>query len=321
MKRKPIYVELNIEAPLEELWVHTQQPELHQQWDLRFTEINYLPREQEEAEQHFQYRTRIGFGLQIEGTGITTSKEKAGKDGKETRLSTLSFRSEQAMSLISQGGGYWSYKPEGDGIVKFITLYDYQTRFGLLGKLFDTAVFRPLFGFATAWSFDRLRIWLEHRIPPSVTAGRALVHYTSVITLVSLWFYMGLVPKLFYTETSGEFDIMQHTGMFGGYEVPMIRVLGVLELFLGLAAAIGHRSAWSSILQAALLLLLTVPICIVYPEMLQSPFNPVTVSLPMLACCFAAYKTRNFLPSAARCIRKPPATRKSGRGKVHEVHI
>lgn len=311
MKAKPIYVELHIEASLDVLWQHTQLPELHQQWDLRFSEIMYLPREQGEAEQRFLYRTRIGFGFQIEGTGITTSKEN---NRKEELLSTLSFSSEHAASLIRHGGGYWSYKPEGNG-VKFVTLYDYQSRFGWIGKLFDRAVFRPLFGFATAWSFDRLRIWLEHRVPPSVIADRALIHYASVGVLFLLWLYMGLIPKLIYTETSGELAIMQQTGMFAGYESPMIRLIGVLEIFLGIITAWCHRTVWSAIVQAGILLLPTVPVCIVYPELLQSPFNPVTAVLPMLASCFASYKTRTLLPRAARCIRKPPRTKTERRNR------
>ncbi|MDQ0057964.1 DoxX-like family protein [Paenibacillus harenae] len=308
VKAKPIYVELHIEAPLDEVWEHTQQPELHQQWDLRFSEIAYLPREQGEPEQHFFYRTRIGFGLQIEGTGITTSKENG---RKEELLSTLSFSSEQAVSLIRHGGGYWSYKPEGN-TVKFVTQYDYKTRFGWIGKLFDRFVFRPLFGFATAWSFDRLRIWLEHRVPPSVIADRALMHYASVGVLLLLWLYMGLIPKLIYTETSGELTIMQQTGMFVGYESPMIRLIGVLEIIFGIITALCHRTVWSPLSQACVLLLLTVPVCIVYPELLQSPFNPVTAAVPMLALCFASSKTRALLPNASRCIRKLPNTKPNG---------
>jgi uncharacterized protein YndB with AHSA1/START domain len=39
-----IYVEILIRAPLDAVWEHTQTPELHERWDLRFSEIDYLPR-------------------------------------------------------------------------------------------------------------------------------------------------------------------------------------------------------------------------------------------------------------------------------------
>ena len=41
---KAIYVESLIRGPLERLWRLTQEPGLHQRWDLRFTSIEYLPR-------------------------------------------------------------------------------------------------------------------------------------------------------------------------------------------------------------------------------------------------------------------------------------
>jgi hypothetical protein len=41
---KGIYVEIFIRAPIERVWTLTQQPDLHQRWDLRFSEIQYLPK-------------------------------------------------------------------------------------------------------------------------------------------------------------------------------------------------------------------------------------------------------------------------------------
>jgi hypothetical protein len=32
-----IYVEIDVRAPLDALWAHTQTPTLHEQWDLRFS--------------------------------------------------------------------------------------------------------------------------------------------------------------------------------------------------------------------------------------------------------------------------------------------
>jgi hypothetical protein len=49
--------------------------------------------------------------------------------------------------------------------VRFLTGYDYTPGWGRLGPLADLA-FRPLFGWLTAWSFDRLRLWLERGVTP-----------------------------------------------------------------------------------------------------------------------------------------------------------
>jgi len=158
----PIYVETHICGALEELWAKTQQPALHQRWDLRFTKISYLPRPDPAAPQRFRYTTQIGFGLAISGEGETTAtREESG--GRRT--SALTFWSDNPLSLIRRGAGYWQYTPTPNG-VRFVTRYDYEVRFGAAGRLLDRLLFRPLMGWATAWSFDRLRLWVEDGIPP-----------------------------------------------------------------------------------------------------------------------------------------------------------
>ncbi|MDQ8733684.1 DoxX-like family protein [Paenibacillus sp. LHD-38] len=308
MKNKPIYVELDIDAALSELWEHTQDPRLHEQWDLRFTEIEYLPRADVSEKQLFRYATRIGFGFKIAGMGETCSTTAPNKG---MRLSTLAFSSEQQLSLIRKGGGYWKYEENGNRLT-FITLFDYQTRFGFAGKLLDRYLFRPLFGYATAWSFDRLRIWLEERIPPSFIAERALIHYMSVILIMLLWCYEGLVPKLFFPE-AGELYLMRKLGWFEGSELQIIQLIGILEIGLGLITAFWHRRSGMYTVQALLLLLLTAPMILFAPELLAAPFNPLTLALPMIGLCFAARWSSRYLPQASRCRRKySPSLRKEG---------
>jgi hypothetical protein len=58
-----IYVEINIQDNLDHVWLLTQDPALHERWDLRFSRIHYLPRSSSAEPQHFLYETRIGFGL------------------------------------------------------------------------------------------------------------------------------------------------------------------------------------------------------------------------------------------------------------------
>ena len=169
MAAGPIYVEILIRAPLEELWTRTQRPDLHQRWDLRFSRIEYLPRPDEAAPQRFLYATRIGLGLEVRGEGESIG-EKDSSDG--SRTSALRFWSNDGRALIREGSGYWRYVPTAEG-VRFITSYDYEARFGRLGRLVDLA-FRPLLGWATAWSFDRLRLWLEEEIPPERSLRRLL---------------------------------------------------------------------------------------------------------------------------------------------------
>src|SRR5688572_14070336 len=132
-------------APIGVVWEKTQAPDAHERWDLRFTSITYLPREAEGAPQRFLYETRIGFGMRVRGEGETVGT-KEGVGG--ARTSALRFWADDPRSLVRRGSGYWRYVPSGEGVV-FLTGYDYETRYGTLGRAIDRAVFRPLMGWAT----------------------------------------------------------------------------------------------------------------------------------------------------------------------------
>ena len=84
----------------------------------------------------------------------------------------LRFWSQDPKSLIREGSGYWKYVPHGDDgrTILFLTLYHYRVRFGALGRFLDRLLFRPLIGWATAWSFDRLRLDREGYRPSRLDA-------------------------------------------------------------------------------------------------------------------------------------------------------
>ncbi|MEU6063661.1 MULTISPECIES: hypothetical protein [Streptomyces] len=182
MASKALYIEARIRADLEELWVRTQDPARHQRWDLRFTEIDHLPRAEDEP-QRFRYATRLLPFLTVSGTGVSAG-EKERPDG--TRTSALRFTSPHPLSLIAEGSGYWRYVPDADG-VRFLTGYDYRPRWGAFGALADRVLLRPLMGWATAWSFDRLRLWLERGITPE----RALLNWLAELAVRALVLTVG----------------------------------------------------------------------------------------------------------------------------------
>ncbi|MFE1174767.1 hypothetical protein [Streptomyces sp. NPDC058773] len=154
-------MEIHIRAGLDEVWDRSQLPDRHQRWDLRFSEIDYLPCAPGEP-QHFRYATRVLPLLTVDGTGVSAG-ERNRPDG--TRTSALRFSSAHPLSLIREGRGYWRYVPDGDAL-RFLTGYDYRPRWGRFGRAVDRFLFRPLMGWATAWSFDRLRLWCERGITP-----------------------------------------------------------------------------------------------------------------------------------------------------------
>lgn len=168
---RDIYVETRIVAPMDVVWRVTQDPAEHQRWDLRFTEITYDQTPAADEPQVFRYALRLGprrGGLRIAGTGRTLG-EKVRADG--TRTSALGFGSADPRSLIDHGTGWWRYVPDSGG-VRFLTGYDYEPRWGLVGRCVDRWLLRPWIGWATAWSFDRLRLWLEHGVTPETARTR-----------------------------------------------------------------------------------------------------------------------------------------------------
>jgi hypothetical protein len=86
-----IYVEILIRAPMDALRAHAQTPGLHERWDLRFTNIDHLPRPDEGEPQRFRYVTRIGLGIEVAGEGESVG-EAALPDGR--RSSALKERRE-----------------------------------------------------------------------------------------------------------------------------------------------------------------------------------------------------------------------------------
>jgi hypothetical protein len=292
---------------MDRLWEYTQNPALHQQWDLRFTAIEYLPKRSADDPQRFLYTTRIGLGVKVSGQGESMGTRHA-PGGEST--SALRFWSDAPISLIQTGSGYWKYIPDGDTI-RFLTWYDYHARFGALGRLFDKLVFRPLLGWATAWSFDALRIWLEQGIHPAQSARRLFVFATTQLALAAIWMYQGLVPKLLFPD-SGELEILRAAHIFGGAEPAILAAIGVGEIIFGLLFFLplpGKRLHYLNILA---LLILGAGAFLSQPELFIAPFNPVTLTLAMIALSLISLATVDHLPSARRCLRRPP---------IHDVDL
>lgn len=224
MNRPPLYIETKISCALDTLWTYTQDPSIHQQWDLRFSEISYLPKSRSEETQKFLYSTTIGFGIKVNGIGESVATKT--KDNGES-TSVLKFSSDSKRSIIKQGSGYWKYIPETDGI-RFFTGYDYEIRWGGFGKIFDKYIFRPLMVWATAWSFDCLKNWIEQGFHPKQALRAQFTIWISNIALGLIWIYQGLIPNLLFTNT-GEIEILKQSGFMNGNERTVLTLIGVAE--------------------------------------------------------------------------------------------
>lgn len=293
-----IYVEIQIRWPIEDLWEKTQNPQIHQRWDLRFSEIEYLQLEPGKP-QTFTYKTRIGAGLCIAGRGESTG-ERDSASGERT--SALKFWSDERVSLIRTGSGYWKYLPAKDHVT-FLTWYDYQTRWGIFGYAIDRSFFRPLMGWATAWSFDRLRLWIEEGVPPEVSLRAGAAYLVCRLTVALVWAYHGLIPKLIF-RSADEINMM--SAISGANNLGMkITAAGSAELAMACVVILFWRAKWPLWLTVLGMVAATVSVAAFSPQFLSSAFNAVTLNSAVTTLCAVALLMHGFSPTASRCLRRP----------------
>jgi len=295
-----IYVEILVRAPMDALWSHTQTPSLHERWDLRFSRIEYLPKGRETEPQRFRYSTRMGFGLQVKGEGESVG-ERDLADG--SRSSALKFWSSDLLSIIREGNGYWKYIPTPAGIL-FLTWYDYRTRFGAMGALFDRLVFRPLIGWATAWSFDRLRLWLEQGVDPAQAMRQTIVHTVARVGLALIFAYQGLVPKLI-ARHADEIAMLRDVGVAADMTGMAVTALGISEVVLAASLLFAWHRRWPSSLCIGLMVLATIIVGVNSPRYFDAAFNPLSLNAAVACLSGIDLLVLTGLPSASRCRRRP----------------
>ena len=300
MKSKPIYVEIPIKTTMAELWEATQTPRLHEQWDLRFSSITYLPKEEESQPQFFLYKTNIGFGLSIEGWGKSVGGFEA-KDG--SRTSSLHFGTDQSISLIREGKGYWKYQPEPNSIT-FLTQYTYDANFGWLGAVIDHFIFRPLMGWATSLSFDVLKRWLEKGESPFLQYIRFFSHWLIVWLFFFIWAYHGLIPKVMYMHPDEIVMVTNIVPLTFEQAKPIVFVAGIIEMIFATAWIWYQNKRHLLGLQMILFPLLMLSVVMADSAFLIQPFNPLTFNISLLILSVIGYLLSTDIPTAKSCKRK-----------------
>jgi hypothetical protein len=212
----------------------------------------------------------------------------------------LRFWSEDAKSLIRTGAGYWKYIPIVDSHIRFFTWYDYQTRFGLAGKLVDAVLFRPIMGWATAWSFDRLRLWIEADIAPEAVLRSSIVYGVCRSVVAFVWIWHGLVPKLLFRDPA-ELAMLSDAGI-ASHWLPLI---GLAEVIFGLIGVFAWRWRGFFLLTALAMIFALVGVALRSPAQLTAAFNPVSLNISVAGVCVGGWLAHFSSAFAGRCLRKP----------------
>lgn len=296
--KKPIYVSTEMNTTMEKLWEYTQEPHIHTEWDARFTVISYLEKQEGEP-QKFLYKTKIGFGLEIAGEG-----ESIGKIRKETgeRISSLKFWTDNTLSLIQIGRGYWKYTPCKEHI-HFETQYDYDTRYGRIGNVIDFYMFRPLLGWATAWSFDALKLWLEKGLHPGLLIRRTMTYWLVCFLFAFVWMYQGIFPKIIFSHPE---EMKMLSAIIGstGNSIAILKVIGMLEIIFGIIWLFPVPKQKLFILHIFMLIALTIAAGFTNIVSFTEPFNPITLNVLLMGVSIVGYINSFDLPSAKNCKRK-----------------
>ncbi|WP_411470058.1 DoxX-like family protein [Bacillus thuringiensis] len=296
--KKPIYVSAEMNTTMEKLWEYTQAPHVHTEWDARFTEISYLEKQEGEP-QKFLYKTKIGFGFEIAGEG-----ESIGEIRKETgeRISSLKFWTDNTLSLIQIGRGYWKYTPCKEHI-HFETQYDYDTRYGRIGNVIDFYMFRPLLGWATAWSFDALKLWLEKGLHPRLLIRRTMTYWLVCFLFAFVWMYQGIFPKIIFSHPE---EMKMLSAIIGatGNSIAILKVIGMLEIVFGIIWLFPVPKQKLFILHIFMLIALTIVAGFTNIISFIEPFNPITLNVLLMGVSIVGYMNSFDLPSAKNCKRK-----------------
>lgn len=298
MKSKPIYVEIPIDVPLQRVWDASQDPELHAQWDLRFSSIHYLPKEEDQP-QRFTYTRTVGPFVTVEGWGESSGTAYSDSG---SRSSSLHFGTNQKISPIREGRGYWKYEPMGEG-TKFLTQYDYQTNFGKVGQQVDK-LFRPLMGYATAVSFDVLKRWLERGETPISQYRRYFTMQLLTVFFAFLWIYQGLVPKLLAMHPQEKAMVASGLSLSDASATNIVYVLGLAEVLFGVVWLLYRNKQHLLFLQIVAFPLLTIAALVVAPETAIHPFNPVTFNVALIVLTSIGFLLSKDVPTATSCKRK-----------------
>lgn len=288
---QPIVAESSIRADVERVRRMAQTPEEHVRWDVRFTGIEYLPRADAAGPQKFRYSTRLGFGLSVEGWGETL--ESKGRDG-----SALRFGSDDAKSLIREGAGTWTYAQEGDR-VRFRTVYDYRSRHGIPGRFVDRLLFRPVMAWATRWSFDRLRLWLETGLAPELAMRLWLLKRALALLLGLVWVLAGLVPKVLAVR-AGEVALVESSGLWVGSPALTLAALGWAEVAAGLWLMSGFGERWAAALTTLGVVSLGALVSVLDPDAISDPYSGIVKNLGLVGCAIGILALSPLTPDASR---------------------
>jgi uncharacterized membrane protein YphA (DoxX/SURF4 family) len=103
------------------------------------------------------------------------------------------------------------------------------------------------------------------------------------------WIYLGLVPKLL-TQVPLEHEIVRRTGLYFSSPALTIRMIGVLEIVLGLWVLSGFREKIACVVTSGFLIVLMFLAVMEEPMLLAGPFGGMVKNLSLLVLAWIVWR-------------------------------
>jgi hypothetical protein len=161
-------------------------------------------------------------------------------------------------------------------------------------------------GWATAWSFDRLRLWLEDGLDPRIAVRQTAIHVVARTALALVFAYQGLVPKLLFRHAD-EITLMAASGIPLRWSGAAVAALGIAELALAAALLVRWSRTWPAWVCLAAMPLASLDVAMRSAHFFEAAFNPFSLNLSVAAVAAIDLVVMAGVPSAGRCRRRQSA--------------
>jgi uncharacterized membrane protein YphA (DoxX/SURF4 family) len=104
-----------------------------------------------------------------------------------------------------------------------------------------------------------------------------------------IWIYLGLVPKLLF-QVPMEREIVRRIGLYLFSPAATIRVLGVLEIGLGIWLLTGFRERLACVVTSAFLITMVMLVVFEEPMLLAGPFGGIAKNAGLLVLAWMVWR-------------------------------
>lgn len=109
------------------------------------------------------------------------------------------------------------------------------------------------------------------------------------MTLVFVWCYHGLVPKLLGSDAD-EIEMNIAAGFSSDQAIKVAYLGGLLEILFGLVLLVFWRYRWPLMLSASFMVGLLGFVMVFQPSLTTAAFNPVTTNISIFVLSILAYR-------------------------------